>query len=87
MTIQAAGPQPESSATPATKNAPPVIEPARTRAGADLWRAVARNQKHGPWHAALQTGLQSEADPDEGTDDTTIDTDEHSEEEGPDGTG
>src|SRR5207249_3982144 len=45
MTIQAAGPQPESSATPATKNAPPVIEPARTRAGADLWRAVARNKK------------------------------------------
>jgi oligopeptide/dipeptide ABC transporter ATP-binding protein len=45
MTIQAAGPQPESSATPATKKAPPVIEPARTRAGADLWRAVAHNKK------------------------------------------
>ena len=45
MTIQAAGPQPETSATPATKNAPPVIEPARTRAGADLWRAVAHNKK------------------------------------------
>jgi peptide/nickel transport system permease protein len=45
VTIQAAGPQPETSSTPATKNAPPVLEPARARAGADLWRAVARNKK------------------------------------------
>jgi peptide/nickel transport system permease protein len=44
MTIQAAGPQPETSG-PATRNAPPVIEPARPRAGADLWRAVAHNKK------------------------------------------
>jgi oligopeptide/dipeptide ABC transporter ATP-binding protein len=44
VTIQAAGPQPETSG-PATRNAPPVIEPARPRAGADLWRAVARNKK------------------------------------------
>jgi peptide/nickel transport system permease protein len=44
VTIQAAGPQPEASG-PATRNAPPVIEPARPRAGADLLGAVAHNKK------------------------------------------
>jgi peptide/nickel transport system ATP-binding protein/peptide/nickel transport system permease protein len=44
VTIQAAGPQPDTSG-PATMKAPPVIEPARPRAGADLFGAVAHNKK------------------------------------------
>ena len=43
MTIQAAGPAPDNSSQEKV-NAPPVIE-ARTRAGSDLFRAVARNKK------------------------------------------
>ena len=43
--------------------------------------------EHPEQHAALQTGQQSEAAPKEGSENTTIDTEEHSAEDGPFGTG
>jgi hypothetical protein len=44
-------------------------------------------EEHPEQHAALQTERQSEAIPVEGTDNEQIDTPEHSEEDGPFGTG
>jgi hypothetical protein len=43
--------------------------------------------EHPEQHAALQTGQQSEAAPDEGSENTTFDTEEHSAADGPFGTG
>jgi hypothetical protein len=43
--------------------------------------------EHPEQHAALQTERQSEAAPEEGTDNETFDTEEHSAEDGPFGTG
>ena len=43
--------------------------------------------EHPEQHAALQTGRQSEAAPKEGSDNTDFDTEEHSAEDGPFGTG
>ena len=43
--------------------------------------------EHPEQHAALQTGKQSEAAPDEGSENTTFDTEEHSAEDGAFGTG
>jgi hypothetical protein len=44
-------------------------------------------EEHPEQHAALQTERQSEAAPTEATGNETIDTEEHSAEEGPFGTG
>jgi hypothetical protein len=48
---------------------------------------VADAAEHPEQHAALQTGQQSEAAPDEGSENTTFDTEEHSAADGPFGTG
>jgi hypothetical protein len=44
-------------------------------------------EAHPEQHAALQTGQQSEAAPQEGTENTEFDTEEHSAADGPFGTG
>jgi hypothetical protein len=44
-------------------------------------------QEHPEQHAALQTQKQSEAAPEEGSENTTFDTEEHSAADGPFGTG
>jgi hypothetical protein len=44
-------------------------------------------EEHPEQHAALQTERQSEAAPTEGTENTKLDTEEHSAEDGPFGTG
>ena len=44
-------------------------------------------EEHPEQHAALQTERQSEGAPEEGSDNTTFDTEEHSAEDGPFGTG
>jgi hypothetical protein len=43
--------------------------------------------EHPEQHAALQTGKQSESAPKEGTENTELDTEEHSAADGPFGTG
>ena len=43
--------------------------------------------EHPEQHAALQTEKQSEAAPEEGSENTTFDTEEHSAADGPFGTG
>ena len=44
-------------------------------------------EEHPEQHAALHTGKQSESAPEEGSDNTTFDTEEHSAADGPFGTG
>jgi len=48
---------------------------------------LADPEEHPEQHAAMQTERQSEAAPQEGTDNTDFDTEEHSAEDGPFGTG
>ena len=48
---------------------------------------LAEAEEHPEQHAALQTEQQSEAAPTEGSENTTFDTEEHSAEDGPFGTG
>jgi hypothetical protein len=48
---------------------------------------LADPEEHPEQHAALQTERASEAAPTEGSDNTTFDTEEHSAEDGPFGTG
>jgi hypothetical protein len=48
---------------------------------------LANPDEHPEQHAALQTERQSEAAPTEGTENTKFDTEEHSAEDGPFGTG
>jgi hypothetical protein len=48
---------------------------------------LAEAGEHPEQHAALQTEKQSESAPEEGSDNTTFDTEEHSAEDGPFGTG
>ncbi len=48
---------------------------------------LADPEEHPEQHAALQTGQQSEAAPEEGSENTTFDTEEHSAEDGAFGTG
>ena len=55
----------------------------RDPSGEDL----AEPAEHPEQHAALQTERQSEAAPTEGTENTEFDTEEHSAEDGPYGTG
>ena len=50
-------------------------------------KPLADPAEHPEQHAALQTERQSEAAPTEGTENTAIDTEEHSAEDGPFGTG
>lgn len=50
-------------------------------------RELADPEEHPEQHAALQAGGQREKHPQDGTDDERIDTEQHSESEGPFGTG
>ena len=50
-------------------------------------RSVADPEQHPEQHAARQTGEQAKGETDEGTDNELLDSEEHSEAEGPFGTG